>query len=89
VVVDELVTNGVVHDGGHDIVVRAEDGIAALRIEVVTTPRADGTPPFPRPNVEPDEVGRGMAVVAALCQDVDVHNDVLGRRTVCCWLKLA
>ncbi len=87
--VDELVTNGVVHDGGDDIVVRAEDGIGAVTIEVITTPRAVGAPPFPRPNVEPDEVGRGMAVVAALCQDVDVHNDALGRRIVCCWLKLA
>ena len=60
-----------------------------MTIEVITTPRAVGAPPFPRPNVEPDEVGRGMAVVAALCQDVDVHNDALGRRIVCCWLKLA
>jgi histidine kinase-like protein len=88
VVVDELVMNGVVHDGGDDIVVRAEDGDGAVTIEVVTTPRAAGPPPFPRPNAEPDEVGRGMAVVAALCRDVNVHNDGFGRRIVCCWLTL-
>ena len=88
-VVSELVTNGVIHDGGDDIVVRAEDGIEALTIEVVTTPRPEGVAPFPRPNVEPDEVGRGMAVVAAVCDDVDVHNDDFGRRIVCCYLTLA
>jgi len=87
-VVSELVTNGVIHDGGDDIVVRAEDSVGALTIEVVTTPRGAGAAPFPRPNIEPDEVGRGLAVVAAVCHDVEVHHDSLGRRIVCCSLSL-
>lgn len=87
VVVSELVTNGVVHDGGDNIVVRADNVDGCLEIQVVTTPRRPGTAPYPRPNVEPDEIGRGMTLVAAVCQDVQVHNDTVGRRVVTCSVK--
>ncbi len=89
VVVSELVTNGVVHDGGDDIVVRADRVDGGVQIQVVTTPRLPGTPPYPRPNLDPDEIGRGMALVAAMCQDVRVHNEADGRRVVDCRLDLA
>jgi len=88
-VATELVTNGVVHDGGDEITVRADKIGGAVQIEVVTTPRRPGTPPYPRPNFDADEVGRGMALVAAVCQDVQVHNDGDGRRVVNCSVKLA
>lgn len=88
VVVSELVTNGVVHDGGDDIKLRVEEADRCLTIDVVTTPRPEGLPPFPRPTADPNETGRGMTVVAALCQHVVTHNDSSGRRHVTCSIAL-
>jgi len=59
---DELVTNAVVHGGGH-FVLNAELGTDALRV-VVADP-SPNTPTVLAPSVE-QEHGRGMAIVASL-----------------------
>jgi hypothetical protein len=88
VVVTELVTNGVIHNGGDEIVVCAEDHDESVGIWVRTTPLPSGHSPFPRPNVDAAETGRGMAMVAALCRDVRIQNTD-GRRVVTCELMFA
>jgi anti-sigma regulatory factor (Ser/Thr protein kinase) len=85
-VVSELVANGVVHDGGDDIAVRAERTDGAVKIEVVTVPPPFGPPPV---QAEGDERGRGMALVAAVCEHLQVDEDAVGRRRVSCTVKLA
>jgi anti-sigma regulatory factor (Ser/Thr protein kinase) len=87
VVVGELVTNGVVHTG-NDIRLRTSGADGAITIEVTTSPRPAGSPPVAPRTTAPDEEGRGMGIVAALCQDVWVHNGPAGRRVVTCSLKL-
>jgi anti-sigma regulatory factor (Ser/Thr protein kinase) len=65
-VVSELVSNGVLHDGGDDLIVRAwaEDG--SIRIEVVSR-AASVAGPDPR-GVESVDFGRGLAIVNYLGQ---------------------
>ena len=83
-VVSELVTNGVIHDGGDHIALRAEHDGRCLTVTVVTTPRRPGVAAYERPAVGPDETGRGLGVVAAVCKDVLTHHQDAGaRRTVC------
>src|SRR6516225_8199053 len=74
-VMSELVTNGVVHDGGGDIVVWADRTPSAVEIEVVSIPGPDG----PRDRLLPSgETGRGIAIVGAVCQRVTVEQDASG-----------
>jgi len=84
-VVSELVTNGVLHGGTEDIVVNADDVCGRLTIQVVTSRRPEGLPAFPRNG---DGVGRGLRIVAALCECVNTHTDPLGRRTVTCEMNV-
>ena len=88
VVLSELVTNGVVHDGGDDIIVTANSDPGCVRLEVVTTPRSPGAPGYPRPDIDFGTAGRGMAIVAALCQDVTIHTEPSGQRTVTCAINV-
>jgi anti-sigma regulatory factor (Ser/Thr protein kinase) len=83
-VVSELVSNGVMHNGGDDIVVTAQRTPGCVHLDVVTTPRPRGTPPYSRPDAEVAATGRGLGIVAALCQHVSIHTEPGGRRTVTC-----
>src|ERR1700687_1694283 len=61
-VVSELVTNGVIHDGGQDIILRAFIGDDDIRIEVLTADKPSG----PTADVRPEEeTGRGLSIVEA------------------------
>jgi len=86
-VVSELVTNGVVHNGGDEIVVRADDHGGGVDIGVTSTP-LPGPGAFGRRDGDGDGGGRAMAIVAAICGHVHVHNDERGRRVVSCGLTL-
>jgi anti-sigma regulatory factor (Ser/Thr protein kinase) len=88
IVMSELVTNGLVHDGGDDIIVRADRIDGTLCIDVVTVPLRPGTAPYPRPNVGADETARGMVILEALCREVTTTQDPSGRRTLTCQLWL-
>jgi anti-sigma regulatory factor (Ser/Thr protein kinase) len=84
-VVSELVTNGVVHDGGSDIVVWADRTPSAVELEVVSIPGPDG----PRDRLLPSgETGRSIAIVGAVCQCVTVEQDASGCHHVTCSLKV-
>jgi anti-sigma regulatory factor (Ser/Thr protein kinase) len=68
-VVSELVTNGVIHDGGEDIVLSASGDRSGVSLQVIT---ADGQNP-PRPlerGSDPAETGRGLMIVDALAESV-------------------
>lgn len=84
VVVSELVTNGVLHDGGDDILVRADTVDGSLIIDVVTTPLPSGIAHHHRPNIDAAETGRGLTIVGALCQELTTTEDSSGRRTDSC-----
>ena len=88
IVISELVTNGLVHDGGDDIIVRADRVHGSLCIDVVTAAPQPGMVPYPRPNAGVDETGRGMAIVSALCQEITITEEPAGRRTVTCRIGL-
>jgi anti-sigma regulatory factor (Ser/Thr protein kinase) len=91
IVVSELVTEGVSHQGGDDIVVLAfvrEDG--RLAIEVVTTPWPEGVTVLGRqPGDDPGSTRRRMQVVAAMSDDVAVQYDAAGHRVITVTLKVA
>ena len=88
VVLSELVTNGVVHDGGDDIVVSASTTPGCVHLEVVTTPRPPGAAQYERPDADFGGTGRGMGIVAELCQDVTIHTEPSGQRTVTCAINI-
>jgi anti-sigma regulatory factor (Ser/Thr protein kinase) len=83
VVVTELVTNGVLHDGGDTIAVSADADPHAVCIDVETVEGPGGAGGRYRPVADPIESGRGLAIVGALAEDVrtEVRD---GRRRVSC-----
>jgi anti-sigma regulatory factor (Ser/Thr protein kinase) len=83
VVVTELVTNGVLHDGGDTIAVSADADAQAVCIDVETVEGPGPRGERYRPVTDPGESGRGLAIVGALADDVrtEVRN---GRRHVSC-----
>jgi anti-sigma regulatory factor (Ser/Thr protein kinase) len=83
IVVSELVTNGVIHDGGAPICVRAWTEEADLCLEVRTVDRPAGKPRPARPGTAPDERGRGLAIVAALSDDHTFTRWGRGRTAAC------
>lgn len=88
-VVSELVTNGIIHDGAKDIELSIflDDGGGAS-VEVVTADRPGGhAPPDVRAVSDPAERGRGLALVDALSDAVWVE-DKGGRRRTACHLSL-
>jgi len=79
---DELVTNAVVHGGGH-FVLTAELGVELLRVVV-----ADPSPAAPKvlaPSVE-QEHGRGMAIVSSLATEWGTDAEGKGKEV---WFTLA
>ena len=65
-VVSELVSNGVIHDGGDDLIVRAWADDGSIRIEVVSR-AASVSGPDPRGH-ESVAFGRGLAIVNHLAE---------------------
>jgi anti-sigma regulatory factor (Ser/Thr protein kinase) len=84
VVVSELVSNGVIHDGGNDIELFVSQDDTGISIEVVTVghPSGRNAPQF-RSATGPAETGRGLFVVDALT-DVLSIEDRQGRHHVIC-----
>lgn len=76
-VLSELLTNGVIHDGADQIVVRLEVDEASVAFTVVT---ADGpvAPAGGGLRTDPDESGRGLPIVAAVADDLVI--DVVEQR---------
>ncbi|MGP4084456.1 ATP-binding protein [Streptomyces sp. KR55] len=76
-VVSELAANAAEH-GRHDMTVRLSLYAGVLRISVTDS----GAPARPRPaqDADPDEHGRGLAIVGLLAVKVRVHQGPLGRR---------
>jgi anti-sigma regulatory factor (Ser/Thr protein kinase) len=83
VVVTELVTNGVLHDGDAPIAVFADTDQHAVRIDVETMDRpntgAAATPDWR----DPAESGRGLAMVGALSRDLKTEVRDGCRRVSC------
>jgi anti-sigma regulatory factor (Ser/Thr protein kinase) len=85
-VVSELVSNGVVHGGGHEIDVSADlDGTDLLRIEVLTWERPAGA--LPTVAAEDETGGRGLGIVTSCCDEVLIRRTA-GRRRVTCTMRL-
>jgi anti-sigma regulatory factor (Ser/Thr protein kinase) len=86
-VVSELVTNGVIHDGGDDIVLRVDgEDHKDLKVEVVTADRLPDQMPYDRKLVAREEAGRGLLIVDAFSDEV-VTNEVEGRRETMCLFR--
>ncbi|MEV0600237.1 ATP-binding protein [Streptomyces sp. NPDC050315] len=75
-VVDELTANAAQH-GRHDMTVHLSLRAGVLRISVTDS----GVPTVPRPtrDNDPDEHGRGLAIVELLAQEVRTSQSPLGR----------
>ncbi|GAC1600384.1 MAG: hypothetical protein NVS3B21_27470 [Acidimicrobiales bacterium] len=73
IVVSELVTNGILHASGDDIVVTARSDPPSIALDVTTRLPPLGsltsTPPHR------DEHGRGLTIVAALVDEMVVSDD--------------
>jgi len=76
VVTSELVTNGVLHDGGDLITLRADRQDGDVAIEVTTVDHLPGRHPTYRDVEDSPEGGRGLEIVQALSHDYRVvHHD--------------
>lgn len=80
-VVSELLTNAATHGRSHmDLTLT----LYGHTLEILVT---DQGPQVVHPALDvedPDEHGRGLAIVAALAQDVDIHQGHKGRRVRVC-----
>jgi anti-sigma regulatory factor (Ser/Thr protein kinase) len=85
VITSELVTNGVLHDGGEEITLKAAGERSSITIEVVTSDRPISSAAFDRRIADDDETGRGLAIVAALSNAVSTV-EAQSRRHVRCHL---
>jgi anti-sigma B factor antagonist len=83
VVTSELVTNGVFHDGGDLITLRAEKQDQDVSIEVTTVDHLPGRHPTYRDVEDTLEGGRGLAIVHALSHEYGVVRRDNERVTVC------
>jgi anti-sigma regulatory factor (Ser/Thr protein kinase) len=83
VVVTELVTNGVLHDGGDAIAVCAEADQRGVSLDIETADSTSGAATRYRTLSDAGEYGRGLAIVQALADDIttEIGN---GRRRVSC-----
>ncbi len=82
VVVTELVTNGVLHDGGAAISLSADADRSGVTVDVETSDRCAPPPAF-RELDDASEGGRGLSIVGALAEDVSTVIGE-GRRRVRC-----
>jgi len=83
VVTSELVTNGVFHDGGHLITLRADRQDREVSIEVTTVDHLPGQHPTYRDLEDSAEGGRGLRIVHALSHDYRVVRHDHQRMTGC------
>jgi anti-sigma regulatory factor (Ser/Thr protein kinase) len=83
VVTSELATNGVFHDGGDLITVRAEKQDCDVSIEVTTVDHLPGRHPTYRDVEDSVEGGRGLAIVHALSHGYRVLRHDNERVTAC------
>jgi anti-sigma regulatory factor (Ser/Thr protein kinase) len=83
VVTSELLTNGVYHDGGDLITLRAERRPRDVSIEVTTVDHLPGRHPTYRDVEDSFEGGRGLAIVHALSHDYRVVRQDHERVTAC------
>jgi hypothetical protein len=86
-VASELATNGVLHDGGATITLRARRSPARVSVEVRTADRPAGAAPYPRGTDGPMETGRRLLIVAALADDHTVATGG-GHRVDLCQFRL-
>jgi anti-sigma regulatory factor (Ser/Thr protein kinase) len=83
VVTSELVTNGVFHDGGGLITVRAHKQDCDVSIEVTTVDHLPGRHPTYRDVEDSVERGRGLEIVHALSHGYSVLSHDHERVTAC------
>lgn len=83
VVASELVTNGVFHDGGDRIILRAARQDGDVRIEVTTVDHLPGQHPTYRDVEDSAEGGRGLVIVQALSLGYSVARRDHERVTTC------
>jgi anti-sigma regulatory factor (Ser/Thr protein kinase) len=83
VVTSELVTNGVLHDGGDLITLRADRLDRDVSIEVTTVDHLPGHHPTYRDVEDSAEGGRGLEIVHALSHDFSVVRHDNERVTEC------
>lgn len=83
-VASELISNGVLHDGGGAIVLRAELEPGQLCLEVVTVDHPPGDrPPWLELLRDPLEGGLGLHIVEALTSHLAIDTDGASRRVSC------
>jgi anti-sigma regulatory factor (Ser/Thr protein kinase) len=83
VVTSELVTNGVFHDGGDLITLRAVRDDGDVSVEVTTVDHPPGRRPTYRDVDESAEGGRGLEIVHALSHGYSVERRDHERVTAC------
>jgi anti-anti-sigma factor len=83
IVTSELVTNGVFHDGGALITLRAQREDDDVSIEVTTVDHLPGRHPTYRDIEDSVDGGRGLAIVHALSHGYSVARHDHERVTVC------
>ena len=83
VVSSELVTNGIFHDGGDLITLRADRQERDVSIEVTTVDHLPGQHPTYRDVEDSAEGGRGLAIVRALSHGYSVLRHDNERVTEC------
>lgn len=83
IVSSELVTNGVYHDGGDLITLRAEKQDRDVSIEVTTVDHLPGRRPTYRDVEDSVDGGRGLAIVRALSHGYRVARHDQERVTTC------
>ncbi|GAC1601948.1 MAG: hypothetical protein NVS3B21_29830 [Acidimicrobiales bacterium] len=81
VVISELVTNGVIHAPGDDIAITAYDDSRGITLDVTTRLPPLGSLVAQR--AYPDEHGRGLAIVAALVDEIIITDDHTSHRVRC------
>jgi anti-sigma regulatory factor (Ser/Thr protein kinase) len=83
VVTSELVTNGVLHDGGDLITLRADRQNGDVAIEVTTVDHLPGRHPTYREVADSEDAGHGLALVRALSHGYRVARHDHERVTTC------
>ena len=83
IVTSELVTNGVFHDGGDLITLRADRRNGDVSVEVTTVDHLPGQHPTYREVEEAEEGGRGLNIVHAFSHGYKVVTHDHERVTTC------
>jgi anti-sigma regulatory factor (Ser/Thr protein kinase) len=86
-VASELLTNGLLHAAAEPVTLRAGFTERQFLVEVMSIDRPPAGPAAPRPRSDPlRETGRGLQIVAALCDEQ--ATTITGRvRVASCWMS--